>query len=60
MLARRKVAATWGASPGDIDGEVLEKLGGRTRARTWDPMIKSPVLTLVYQRLSRKFCGFGV
>ena len=24
---------------------VLEKLGGRTRARTWDPMIKSLMLT---------------
>jgi hypothetical protein len=23
---------------------VLEKLGGRTRARTWDPMIKSHLL----------------
>jgi hypothetical protein len=22
-------------------GQLLEKLGGRTRARTWDPMIKS-------------------
>jgi hypothetical protein len=26
---------------------VLEKLGGRTRARTWDPMIKSQVLLAV-------------
>jgi hypothetical protein len=26
------------------DGQVLEKLGGRTRARTWDPMIKSHLL----------------
>jgi hypothetical protein len=24
-------------------GQVLEKLGGRTRARTWDPMIKSNI-----------------
>jgi hypothetical protein len=25
-------------------GYALEKLGGRTRARTWDPMIKSHLL----------------
>ena len=25
-------------------GRVLEGLGGRTRARTWDPMIKSHLL----------------
>jgi hypothetical protein len=24
--------------------QILEKLGGRTRARTWDPMIKSHLL----------------
>ena|SRR5579863_993398 len=30
-------------SNGEI-GQVLEKLGGRTRARTWDPMIKSHLL----------------
>ena len=25
-------------------GQVFEKLGGRTRARTWDPLIKSQLL----------------
>ena len=24
--------------------EVIEKFGGRTRARTWDPLIKSQLL----------------
>ena len=30
-------------SNGEI-GQVPEKLGGRTRARTWDPLIKSQLL----------------
>jgi hypothetical protein len=29
---------------GEIRTQILEKLGGRTRARTWDPMIKSHLL----------------
>jgi hypothetical protein len=28
--------------------------GGRTRARTWDPMIKSLALTVLFQLLSCK------
>jgi hypothetical protein len=27
-----------------LDSQTLERLGGRTRARTWDPMIKSHLL----------------
>jgi len=30
-------------------GLVLEKPGGRTRARTWDPMIKSLTLMMPFQ-----------
>ena len=26
------------------ESQALEKLGGRTRARTWDPLIKSQLL----------------
>jgi hypothetical protein len=32
--------------------------GGRTRARTWDPMIKSLTLMTLFQRLSCKSGGF--
>ncbi len=41
-----------------LNRQVLEKLGGRTRARTWDPMIKSLVLMMLFQCLSCKFGGF--
>src|SRR6185436_844985 len=37
-------------------GKVLERLGGRTRARTWDPMIKSHLL---YQLSYAPGCGSG-
>jgi hypothetical protein len=33
---------------------VLEKLGGRTRARTWDPMIKSRRYDLGFQGVFRR------
>jgi hypothetical protein len=33
---------------------VPEKLGGRTRARTWDPLIKSPKDQRPYQWVRRK------
>jgi hypothetical protein len=35
-------------------GYVLEKLGERTRARTWDPMIKSLAFSTLFQWLSCK------
>jgi hypothetical protein len=35
---------------------VLERIGGRTRARTWDPMIKS-YLVLNYLKRLRKWRG---
>jgi hypothetical protein len=37
-----------------LNRQILEKLGGRTRARTWDPMIKSPDDHQVYQWLECK------
>jgi hypothetical protein len=37
---------------------MLEKLGGRTRARTWDPLTKSFVLRQVHQGFGCKFYGF--
>ncbi len=37
-------AVNGAALQADPKRDVLEKLGGRTRARTWDPMIKSHLL----------------
>jgi hypothetical protein len=42
-----------------LNRQVLEKLGGRTKARTWNPMIKSLMFMMTYQLLSCKSCGFG-
>jgi hypothetical protein len=38
-----RVSHDHGLFSSDMD-QVLERLGGRTRARTWDPMIKSHLL----------------
>jgi hypothetical protein len=37
---RLKNRFSWRFSNGET-GQLFEKLGGRTKARTWDPMIKS-------------------
>ncbi len=33
---------------------VVDFIGGRTRARTWDPLIKSHMFTAVFQKVSWK------
>ena len=37
-----------------------ELIGGRTRARTWDPLIKRLMLLLIFQPVSCKGCEFVV
>jgi hypothetical protein len=39
-----------------FSGQVLERLGGRTRARTWDPMIKSHTTFVETKREFFKLC----
>jgi hypothetical protein len=41
-----------------LSGLILERLGGRTRARTWDPMIKSLPLMPLHQQVRCKICDF--
>jgi len=33
---------------------LFDFIGGRTRARTWDPLIKSQIFIAIFQRLTRK------
>ncbi len=42
-----------------IPAFIQAVIGGRTRARTWDPMIKSLTFTALFQWLSCKFRGFN-
>jgi hypothetical protein len=38
---------------------AVDAIGGRTRARTWDPLIKSPEDQWLYQWVSRKLCSLS-